>query len=302
MKELFFLLFVLVITVLSTFLISARNVLAKANLSINATDITFSKENPLEGDKVRVFARVFNSNDVDISGFVLFLNNGKEMADPQPISVKVNTYDDVFIDWSAVPGTYNIQAKIVSTVPQDENSADDFAGKENYFVDIDTDKDGVGNAKDLDDDNDGISDIEEVQKGTNPLKEDIAADLFKEEEEINASAGNEQEEERNQNGIFSSIAPKIVTTGKTVIQNINEFADNQKENLEKKKEEVKKDLAENIEMPKGKVTIEKPLKYALLASLSAVSFVLGHKILFYLVLAFAFYQIIKFFVRRVKRS
>ena len=103
-------------------LLAVEDSLAKTDLSITATDITFSKEEPVEGDKVRIFARVFNVGDIDIYGFVIFsMSNGQEIADPQPISVKVNTYDDVFIDWPVEAGTYNIQAKIIGTNPADEN-------------------------------------------------------------------------------------------------------------------------------------------------------------------------------------
>ena len=150
--------------------------LAKTDLSIAVTDITFSKEEPLEGDKVRVFARVFNLGDTDVLGFVVFLNNGKEMADPQPISLKVNTYDDVFIDWQVESGTFDIEAKIVSTNLKDENSENDRALKKDFFVDIDTDRDGIGNTKDSDDDNDGLSDKEEIILGTDSLKSDTDGD------------------------------------------------------------------------------------------------------------------------------
>lgn len=150
--------------------------LAKTDLSISVTDITFSKEEPLEGDRVRVFARVFNLGDTDVLGFVVFLNNGKEMTDPQPISLKVNTYDDVFIDWQVEPGTYDIEAKIVSTNLEDENSGNDKALKKDFFVDMDTDKDGIGNTKDLDDDNDGLSDKEEIALGTDSLSQDTDGD------------------------------------------------------------------------------------------------------------------------------
>ncbi len=158
------------------FLFFVENSLAKTDLSITASDITFSKDEPLEGDKVRVFARVFNLGDIDVYGFVIFLKNGKEMADPQPISVKVNTYDDVFIDWLSESGSHNIQAKVIGTNPGDENQVNDVATQENYFVDLDTDGDKIGNTKDLDDDNDDLSDEKETALGTNPLNSDTDGD------------------------------------------------------------------------------------------------------------------------------
>ena len=56
---------------------------AKTDLSIAENDITFSKLEPLDGDLVRIYARVFNAGDGEVSGFVVFLSNGKEIADRQ---------------------------------------------------------------------------------------------------------------------------------------------------------------------------------------------------------------------------
>ncbi len=44
------------------------------------------------------------------------------------------------------------------------------------MVDIDTDKDGIGNLYDLDDDNDGLFDDTEIIWGTNPLVADTDND------------------------------------------------------------------------------------------------------------------------------
>lgn len=157
---------------------------AKTDLSISVSDITFSEKEPLEGDLVRVFARVFNLGDSDVYGFVVFTSNGEEIADPQPVSVKVNTYDDVFIDWMVVAGTYDIQGKIISTNPPDNDSNNDVAKKEEYFVDLDTDNDGIGNKKDLDDDGDGISDKDELALGTDSLKIDTDGDSIGDKHDV----------------------------------------------------------------------------------------------------------------------
>ncbi len=151
---------------------------AKTDLSISVSDITFSKSEPLEGDLVRVFARVFNLGESDVYGFVIFISNGKEITDPQPISVKANTYDDVFIDWIVDAGVHNIESQIINTNPPDDISENNTAKKEKYFVDLDTDKDKIGNKKDPDDDGDGISDKDELLLGTNSLKIDTDDDTI----------------------------------------------------------------------------------------------------------------------------
>ena len=159
------------------------SVFAKTDLSLNVSDITFSKENALVGDRVKIFARVFNVGDVDVYGFVIFLINDKEIADPQPISVKVDTYDDVFIDWIFEQGTFNIKAKIVATRPSDESPDNDAAARESYFVDLDSDNDGIGDTQDNDNDNDGLTNDEEIVRGTDYLNPDTDKDKIKDSED-----------------------------------------------------------------------------------------------------------------------
>jgi hypothetical protein len=159
-----------------SFLFLIGNSLAKTDLSITGTDITFSRDEPVEGDSVRAFARVFNIGDTDVYGFVIFLDNGKEIADPQPISVKMNTYDDVFINWLVKSGVHTIQAKIIGTNISDEDSGNNTAVRNDYFVDLDTDGDKIGNKKDDDDDNDGLTDEKEFAVGTDSLDPDSDRD------------------------------------------------------------------------------------------------------------------------------
>ncbi|MBU2545165.1 hypothetical protein KKC65_01765 [Patescibacteria group bacterium] len=169
MKNKFYILFIL-------FLLFAGSVYATTDLSISVSDITFSKLEPIEGDSIRVFARVFNLGNTDAYGFVIFTSDSKEIADPQPISVKVNTYDDVFVDWVVNSGAHDIKAEIVSTNPKDGDDSNNIATKTNYYVDLDTDKDSIGNKKDFDDDEDGLSDEEEMVSGSNPFKKDTDED------------------------------------------------------------------------------------------------------------------------------
>jgi len=149
---------------------------AGTDLSLDASDITFSKEEPFDGDTIRIFARVFNVGDEDVYGFVVFSINGNEIADPQPISVKSKTYDDVFIDWVFESGNHSIGSEIVSTWPKDETQENNSVFIENYFVDLDSDNDGIGDSRDNDNDNDGLSEEEEFILGTDPFNADTDKD------------------------------------------------------------------------------------------------------------------------------
>ena len=159
------------------FLFSFNFTAAKTDLSISETDITFSKSDIIDGDVIKIYARIFNTGDTDVSGYVSFLYNGKEIAEPLAISVKPNTYDDVFTDWKAMNGNYNIEAKIIGTSLKDDNVEDNKITK-SVFVDFDTDKDGVPNAKDEDIDGDQLLNNEEIAIGTDVKNPDTDQDTI----------------------------------------------------------------------------------------------------------------------------
>lgn len=137
----------LVIFALFCFVIWPDFSFAKTDLSIADTDITLSKDNLLAGQTVRIYARIFNNGDIDVYGFVMFYANKKEISQPQPISVRSNNYDDVFVDWTPVAGTYDIEAKIINTNPQDENLANNIVYKKNIIVEADSNKNGIPDNK-----------------------------------------------------------------------------------------------------------------------------------------------------------
>lgn len=189
-------------------------VFAKTDLSITETDITFSKDEPLEGDVVRVYARIFNNGDTDASGFVVFLDNGKEMADPQPVSIRVNTFDDVFIDWTTKQGKHDIKASIVGLNPKDEVVDNNSTTKKAFLVDIDTDKDGLADEKDTDADNDGLVNDEEIKLSTNPKLADTDGDKVNDKIDVFPLDKTEWRDTNN-NGIGDNKDPDIDGDGLT---------------------------------------------------------------------------------------
>ncbi len=163
--------FILTLALLSV----AGFVFAKTDISLSQTDITFSQDNIIEGNSVKIYARVYNLGDTDVLGQVVFIDNGKELPSPQPVSLKPGTYDDVFINWKPFAGTYNIEAKITGISPADEELSNNSVKKQ-VFIDLDTDKDGIGDKKDPDIDGDELLNDKEIAIGTNPTKPDTDGD------------------------------------------------------------------------------------------------------------------------------
>ena len=180
--KLFFVLF-FVFTIF--FILFTNNLVnAQADLSITNASISFSEESFLADNMIRIYVRVWNTSDIDAQGFVKIYLNDSQIGNPQPVSLKTGTYDDIFLDWLANAGIYSIKAELVDVLPEDINTENNIVLIEGLFVDLDTDQDGTGNSQDLDDDNDGLSDEDEIIAGTNSLLIDTDNDGVNDDSDV----------------------------------------------------------------------------------------------------------------------
>ncbi|NQV89207.1 MAG: PKD domain-containing protein [Parcubacteria group bacterium] len=173
---------------------------AAADLSIGQNDIRFSEDPLIVGDTVRIYASITNSGDEDVSGYVTFYQGAAAIGQSQVISVIAGgNPEDVYLDFVVPPGSFNIQAIIQGTDPEDMNTGNDFTITNTLVPIEDSDRDGVedsqdncpqtsnanqqntdgdsyGDACDSDDDNDGLSDDVEVELGSSTTITDTDAD------------------------------------------------------------------------------------------------------------------------------
>ena len=149
-----------------------------AQTEINAgfvNGIWYSKMPFFAGDEVRIYAVIQNQSGFDIIGSVQFFD-GDKLLNKSDFSVVSGRLTEKWADWKVIRGKRNIVVKIsdvkkveIGKSPETVNLIENIFISEKYIVDIDTDKDGVGDQKDLDDDGDGVSDAEEIKKGSDPL-------------------------------------------------------------------------------------------------------------------------------------
>lgn len=130
----------------------------------------------MEGQTVRLYATVRNGGDHDLIGTVKFFTGGEQIGVDQPVSVKKGSLaDEVFLIWKTTAGQHKISARLYPYETTGDNPNNNYV-ETSFFVDADTDGDGVGNRYDVDDDNDGLRDTEEATLGTNPLGSDTDGD------------------------------------------------------------------------------------------------------------------------------
>ncbi|MFX1593029.1 MAG: PKD domain-containing protein, partial [Promethearchaeota archaeon] len=106
----------------------------KPDLFINASDIVFSNQHPMEGERINITATIYNIGDVITKDISVYFYNG----DPNNGGILIGTgfvdlldYDakqNIIIPWDAQPGSNNIYVvidpeKIISEIKKDNNIA-----------------------------------------------------------------------------------------------------------------------------------------------------------------------------------
>jgi hypothetical protein len=193
-------LFIFLLSFLSSIFKEARGQEFEYDLGVRAEDITFSSSRLISGQKVRIYATVYNFGKKDMTGYVSFYQGAGLIGDSQVVSVRAGGFaDEVFIDFVVPDGPFNILVALRGTNPPDQNPANDEALTQLFVPSPDKDRDGIpdsedncplvanpdqkdsdgdklGDLCDSDNDNDGLSDEEEKRLGTNPLDPDTDKD------------------------------------------------------------------------------------------------------------------------------
>ena len=125
-------------------------------------------------EPIRMYVAVRNNTGADLKGAVEFFVNG-ERIERNFIDALNGRIVESWADWTPKYGTSTVSAslsrtEITSTASGTKSvTLRSTIAEDMIFVDLDTDKDDIGNAEDTDDDGDGESDTEELEKGTDPL-------------------------------------------------------------------------------------------------------------------------------------
>jgi hypothetical protein len=134
----------------------------------------YSQETVFAGQTVRIYVAVRNNTGSDLKGTVEFFD-GEKRIDQESVSALDGRIIERWADWTPTYGEHTISATLSSTKLYTVGERTETIrvtsalAEDTFFVDYDTDNDGVGNKADIDDDGDGMSDAVEEVNGTDPL-------------------------------------------------------------------------------------------------------------------------------------
>ncbi|MDD5152939.1 MAG: hypothetical protein PHS95_03035 [Candidatus Pacebacteria bacterium] len=301
------------------------------------SNIWYSKDSFFAGDKVRIYTVIFNASAYDLTGSVEFFDNDSSIGLVAFSIAGSGRAQDIWVDWVAKEGKHVITARIpvanISGADGKKRSAtieNQQAGKSELTIDLDTDKDGIGNKDDPDDDNDGVSDIDEIKNGTDPLKKDTDGDGISDGDELKLQAKAQAEAQKlatttptvvnttikTINDAIPAPAKEGISTGLNVIEN---FRIEEGYKFKLSKEGKAKEIEEinlrqealatstNKKEVKGAVdsmldTAEKPLAYILWGIFAALQYVFEWKILFYGILLYILYILLRWGTRKLRKK
>lgn len=335
MQKIFFILFL----ILSGASFTAAAETPIKNVGFVPANIWFSKDPFFDGEKVRIYTIIFNGSSYDLEGAVEFLDNGVLIGKTNFSISSGGRVRDVWVDWGATGGKHAITARIIGATASSAGGAKSSVvldntetGKSERDVDMDTDGDDVGNTEDLDDDEDGISDVDELRNGTNPLKKDTDGDGMSDGRELEISLKNKAEAELILESASTSVStilqtlrkiddtiPEPIKTAAITSTNIVErfrVEEGYRFSLakDKKLQEIKllsegkqKTFAQEDEKKDTKDVTDtvsnatkKPFAYAMLASLALLEYTFKWQVVFYGIMLYVAYRIVKWTVRRVR--
>lgn len=216
----------------------------------------YSEEKVFAGDNVRIYVAIRNNTGSDLSGTVEFFD-GDRRIDRKTVQALDGRIIESWADWSPTYGSHTLRAnlarielhKVGSTTQAVEVTSS--LAEDILFVDYDTDQDLIGNEDDTDDDGDAVSDVQEKEKGTDPLVKNVTQDDAEEEEqtaqdnnnrtqevEDDAESKSEPEGDHTPEGLEQYLTD---SPAENVLSSVTSYINEAKENLDTYREERKSD-------------------------------------------------------------
>ena len=246
-------------------------------------NIWYSKSPFEEGDKVKIYTFVFNSDSREFSGTVVFFDK-TVLLGKKEFTIAGKTANDISIDWTVTAGDHTVFAKIEDAKFLLTNGK----YEQIYIAENETEKS-----------------LTTVPKKIIP-KSDTSFDSNSDTNNISTSVSDITKTiQENTPDFITKPIISSVNSLEAFRENLNTTSNNKKEEL-KKEIETLNDVDLKIGISKGNLTAKsetspllKPFKYVEIFFLSVFSFVLSNKILFYGISAIIIFFLLRFIWKKI---
>lgn len=260
------------------------------NAGFVQSNIWYSKDPFYSGDKIRIYTVIFNGSAYDLSGAVEFLDNGALVGKADFALASGGRVRDLWVDWKATEGKHTITARFANVISDGPNGkqpavlGSSEAGKSEKVVELDP-----------------------VAKAAQAKIDDAKA--------AEASARTNAKVENVIQSVSGAIPEPVkegVSSGKTFIEEfrigeayqLKLAKENKQKEIAKIKAEEEKTLTAGTKTVRSQTdamlnTTEKPFAYVLLAILTIGQYLFQWQILFYGILLYFLYSLIRLGARRI---
>lgn len=262
------------------------------NLGFISGNIWYSQNSFEEGDAVRIYTAIFNPEDRELSGTVVFFDNNTFLGKKDFI-VEAKSVKGVFIDWVVDVGNHNIFGKIENAkffISKDNYESVYLSSNETSKSSKTVNKKIVATIPNIIDQNINVGSIIDTANtiGQNSIK----------------NIGNVID---NNTPNFISNPVKVATNAvETFRQSIGTASKNKEEEVKKEIELLDSKQTENKESGKVKKTgiieIEKPLKFTELLAIALFANIFENKFIFYTLLFLFIVLLLRYILNRIKST
>jgi len=252
------------------FLLPINNLKAQvSNVGFVPSNIWYSKDPFVEGDKIKIYTLIFNPDARELSGTVIFFDNDTLLGTKKFV-LPAKSANDISIDWTVTAGDHTIYAKM--------ENAKFFIAKGKY------------------------EEIYVAENQTEKSKRTVAKTIIEKTKSDSTEVVTNSDPIANINNFVKEKTPPAVSnTIDSTVNVLEKTRENIKENVVDKKDEVKKEISA-LNENKGENNsskVMKPLKYVELFFLNLFSFITTNKTIFYCLILLVTFLILRFLWRLI---
>lgn len=263
--------FLLILIVIFTVIVSPAYAEIGSNAGFIPGQIWYSKDTLIEGDTVNIYTAIWNGEKESLSVKVEFYDKNVILGSREVV-LAPSILKEVYVPWKITSGDHLISAKIISSLVT-------VSGKKEKVV---------------------------LDRATTSADKQFVSVVIKNEEGEQVSGA-----ETVKNKISEAIPEGVSNYASNTFEKVDNFRDKTftqvtavKDNTQKEIESLKTKEETVAEVLNSKKNIEdatqKPIAYIKLFLFSALAFVFGNKIIFYGLLIFVVFLVIRFFYRKIR--